>query len=112
MQLLILQTVLTTFRPVFIVMLGILAVFLVLSFIRQGDKGLSFATVLTVSVIHLILVGVLFYTESNLIEVTEFTADNITLYLFIGIIVLAIANPIIYRFRNGRNHQRYRYRGY
>lgn len=111
MQLLILQSVLTNFRPVFIVMVGILAIFLVLSFLRQGDK-VSFATVLTVSMTHLILAGVLFYTESTLVETINYTADDITLYLFIAIVVLAILNPIVYRLRNNRSKQRYRYRGF
>jgi FtsH-binding integral membrane protein len=111
MQLLVLQNVLTNFRPVFIVMLVILALFFLISFFRQGDK-VSFATVLTVSITHLILAGVLFYTESTLVETIEFAADDITLYLFVAIIVLAILNPIVYRLRNNRSQQRYRYRGY
>lgn len=112
MQLLILQSVLTNFRPVFGAMVGILTLFLILSFIRQGDNGVSFMTVLTVSITHLILAGVLFYTESTLIETIDFSADDITMYLFVATVILAIANPIIYRFRNRRSQQRYRYRGY
>lgn len=111
MELLILQDVLTDFRPVFTAMIVILAIFLLISFLRQGDK-VSFGTVLTVSITHLLLGGMLFYTESTLVETIDYTADDITLYLFIAIVVLAIANPIIYRVRNNSSQQRYRYRGY
>lgn len=110
MQLLILQNILTNFRPVFTVMIVILAIFLVLSLLRQGDK-VSFGTVLTVSITHLLLGGMLFYTESTLVETIEYTADDITLYLFIAIVVLAILNPVVYRMRNNSSQQRYRYRG-
>lgn len=111
MQLLIQQAVLTDFRPIFITLIGVLVVFLGLSFIRQRNQTISFATVLTVSITHLILGGVVFYAESNLVQMSEFTADDITLYLFIAIVVLAIANPIVYRVRNNKRQQRYRYRG-
>jgi len=110
MQLLIQQTVLTDFRPIFIAILVILGIFLIISLIRQrGDGIFSFGTVLTVSITQLILAGMLFYTESTLVETLEITADDITLYLFIAIVVLAIINPIIYRLRNRRS-SRYRYR--
>jgi len=110
MQLLIQQTVLTDFRPIFIAILAILGIFLIISLIRQrGDGMFSFATVLTVSITQLILAGMLFYTESTLVETLDIAADDITLYLFIAIVALAIINPIVYRLRNRRS-SRYRYR--
>lgn len=110
MQLLIQQTILTNFRPVFIVMLVVLLVFLVLSILPRGrNSNINFATVLTVSIVEGLIAAVLFYTESTLIEKLEFTADSLTLYLFLAIIALAIANPIVFRYRN-RGGQRYRYR--
>lgn len=113
MQLLIQQAVLTDFRPIFIAMIGILVIFLVLSLIPQRGNAISFAMVLVVSLIHLLLGGMLFYTESELIQTLDLTADNITLYLFIAIVVLAIANPMIYRFRNRQSQSsRYRYKRY
>jgi len=91
-------------------MLVILGIFLIISLIRQrGDGIFSFGTVLTVSITQLILAGMLFYTESMIVETLEITADDITLYFFIAIVVLAIINPIIYRLRNRRS-SRYRYR--
>src|SRR5699024_1996521 len=109
MQLLIQQAVLTNFRPIFIVMLAILAIFLILSIIPRGrNSNINFVTVLTVSIIEVVIAAVLFYTESNLVELFEQTPDNLTLYLFIGIIGLGIANPIIFRLRNSGG-QRYRY---
>ena len=110
MQLLIQQTILTNFRPVFIVMLVVLLVFLVLSILpRSRNSNINFATVLTVSIVEGLIAAVLFYTESTLIEMLELTADSLTLYLFLAIIALAIANPIVFRYRN-RGGQRYRYR--
>jgi len=91
-------------------MLVILGIFLIISFIRQrGDGIFSFGTVMTVSITQLIIAGMLFYTESTLVETLELAADDITLYLFIAIVVLAVINPIIYRLRNRRS-SRYRYR--
>ena len=92
MQILIQQSLFTDFRPIFIVMVAILAIFLLLSMIPQGDKGVSFGTVLLVSGIHIILGGMLFYTESELIQTLNLTADDLTLYLFIAIMVLSILN--------------------
>ena len=110
MQLLIQQTILTNFRPVFIVMLVVLLVFLVLSIFPRGrNSNISFATVLIVSIVEALIAAVLFYTESTLIEMLELTADSLTLYLFLAIIALAIANPIVFRYQN-RGGQRYRYR--
>lgn len=110
MQLLIQQTVLTDFRPVFIVMLAFLILFLILSIIPRGrNSNINFTTVLTVSIVEVVIAAVLFYTESNLVETFEQTPDNITLYLFIAIIGLGIANPIVFRLRNSGG-QRYRYR--
>jgi len=110
-QLLIQQTVLTNFRPVFIVMLAILLIFLLLSIIPRGrNSNINFLTVLTVSIVEVVLAAVLFYTESNLIDELGLTADRITLYLFIAILILAIVNPIVFRFRNqGSSRYRYRY---
>lgn len=109
-QLLIQQTVLTNFRPVFIVMLAILLIFLLLSFIPRGrNSNINFMTVLTVSIVEVVIAAVLFYTESNLIEDLGLTADRITLYLFLAILILGVVNPIVFRFRN-RGSSRYRYR--
>lgn len=96
------QALFTDFRPIFIVMVVILTIFLLLSILPQGNKGVSFGTVLLVSGIHLVLGGMLFYTESELIQTLDLTADELTLYLFIAIAGLSILNPIVYYFRNRR----------
>lgn len=106
------QAVFTDFRPVFILMLAILLVFFVLSLIGGGqNSGVPFSTVLSVSITHLLIAAILFYTESQLVESLEATPDNITLYMFIGILILTIVNPLIYKLRNkNRSSSRYRYR--
>lgn len=113
-KLMIQQAVLTDFRPVFILMLVILLVFFVLSFMGGGsNRKITMGMTLTVSITHLLIAGVLFFIESNLLEKLGYTADNITMYLFIATIVLAIVNPLIYRIRNNNNtSSRYRYRRY
>lgn len=110
-KLIIQQAVLTDFRPVFILMLVILLVFFVLSFIGGGsNRKITMGMTLTVSITHLLIAGILFFTESNLSEKLDYTADNITLYLFVATIILAIINPIIYKLRNKNTSSRYRYR--
>lgn len=106
------QAVMTDFRPIFILMLAILIVFFVLSLIGGGrNSGIPFSTVLSVSISHLLIAAVLFYTESQLVESLEATPDSITLYLFIGILILTIVNPLIYKLRNrNASSSRYRYR--
>lgn len=105
------QAVLTDFRSAFILMIAILLVFLVLSLMGGGqNRGMSFGTILTVSITHFLIAAILFYTESNLVEKLEATPDRITLYLFIGILLLTIANPLIYKLRNKSTSSRYRYR--
>lgn len=105
------QTVLTDFRPVFILMLGILIIFFILSLIGSGqNRGISFGMILTVSIIQFLVAGVLFYIESNLVENLNLTADNITLYMFVAILVLSIVNPLIYKLRAKNTSSRYRYR--
>lgn len=113
MQLLIQQAVFTEFRTVFIAMIVILAIFLILSLIPQGDSPITYAMVLVVSIVQFILGSLLFYTESELIQQLELTADSLTLYLFIAIVILSVANPVIYYFRNRkRPSSRYRYKRY
>lgn len=114
MQVFIQQVLFTDFRPIFIVMVAILAIFLLLSVLPQGNKGITFGTILLVSVIHLILGGMLFYTESELIQTLDLTADDVTLYFFIAIVVLSILNPIVYYFRNrrGKSSSSYNLGGY
>lgn len=113
MQLLIQQAVFTEFRTVFIAMIVILAVFTILSLIPQRDSVITHAMVITISVVHLVLGGILFYTESELIQHLDLTADSLTLYLFITIVILSIANPVIYYFRNRKSSSsRYKYKRY
>lgn len=112
MNLLIQQAVFTDFRPIFYVMLGILIVFLILSFIPGAEnRGIPFGSVMTVSIIQILLGVIMFFTESNIVDTYSLTADKITLYLFIGILALAIVNPIVYKIRNrSSSGSRYRYR--
>ncbi len=110
MQLLIQQSVLTNFRPVFTIMLVIALVFFVRSVIPQGrNSPIHFATVLTVSIIEGFIAIALFYTESQLVETFDLSADSLTMYLFFGIILFSVLNPVVFKLRN-RQTNRYRYR--
>lgn len=110
MQLFIQQAILTEFRPVFIIMAAVAVIFFVLSLIPRGrNSNINFATVLTVSVIQILVGGALLFTENNLVDTFDVTADNITFYLFIAVLLLSIINPILFKNRN-KSSQRYRYR--
>lgn len=105
------QTVLTDFRPVFALLFLIAVVFLFLSIVPRGrNSKINFITILIVSIIEVLTGGVLLYVESGLVEALGVTPDSITLYLCIGVILISIANPFIFRKRNGRNRS-YRYHG-
>lgn len=109
MNLLIQQAAFTDFRPVFILMLVILGVFFLLSLFRDGERrGITFTLVLTVSIVEILIAMMIFFAESNLVETYEFVPDSITLYLFIGIILLGVVNPLVYKLRN-KASSRYRY---
>ena len=109
MNLFIQQAVLTHFRPVFILMLVILSVFLFLTLFKDGERrGITFSLVLTVSIIEIITATMIFFAESNLVETFELVPDDVTLYLFIGIILLGVVNPLVYKLRN-KTSSRYRY---
>ena len=91
-------------------MLVVLAVFFVLSVVPRGrNSNINFLTVLIVSIIEGLSSVILFFTESQLVETLDRTADSITLYLFFASILFSILNPIVFRLRN-RQSQRYRYR--
>lgn len=110
MNLLIQQTAFTDFRPVFILMLVILLVFFILSLFRDGERrGINFNLILTVSIVEILIAALIFFTESNLVETYNLEPDNITLYLFIGVILLGVVNPLVYKLRN-KASSRYRYR--
>lgn len=110
MNLIIQQALFTEFRPVFILMLAILAVFFFLSFFRDGERrGITFSLVLIVSIINTLIAFMIFFVENNLVETYSLTPDRITLFLFIGIIALSLVNPFIYKMRN-KASSRYRYR--
>lgn len=103
------QAVFTDFRPVFILMLVILSVFFFLSLFRDGERrGITFSLVLTISIIEILIATMIFFAESSIVETYELVPDSITLYLFIGIILLGVVNPLVYKLRN-KTSSRYRY---
>jgi uncharacterized membrane protein YcaP (DUF421 family) len=109
-ELLVQQATFTGFRPAFIVLLVISLIFLGLSIIPTGrNSQLNFLTIVIVSVINVIVTAVLFFTESEMVQTLALAADDVTLYLFIAILVVSIANPFLFRLRN-RNGSRNRYR--
>lgn len=110
MELLIQQAVFTGFRPVFITLIAIAVIFLILSIVPSGrNNQLNFLTILIVSIIDIIIASILFFTESEMVQTLELVPDQLTLYLFLAIVVISIISPIIYRVRN-RGGSRYRYR--
>lgn len=103
------QAVFTNFRPVFTVMFVILFVFFLLSLFKDGErKGINFSLILIVSIINIIIGTMIFFTESNIVETLSLEPDNLTLYLFMGVILLGVVNPLVYKLRN-KPSSRYRY---
>jgi len=101
--------VFTQLRPVFIVIVAILLVFLVLSLIeRSQSSGVSLFAIGSVSVTSLLIGTALLIMENQIVNDMGLTGDSLTLYLYIAILVLSIANPIVYRQRNKRK-TRYRF---
>lgn len=96
--------VFTEFRLVFIVILAILGIFLILSLIPKGrNVVVTFFSVLTVSITHLLIATSLLVTENFFLDSYNLDGDAITFYLYLGIVVLAIVNPIVYKVRNKRS---------
>lgn len=102
--------VFSEFRPVFLVLLIFLGIFFILSLIpKRGNTSITFFTVLTVSITHLVIAGVLLVTENWFLEEFDLTGDRMTFFLFVGVVVLSIINPIIYKLRNRNNTRRSSY---
>jgi hypothetical protein len=103
--------VFSEFRPIFIMLLIFLGVFLVLSLIpRSSNTKITFFTVLTVSITHALIAGALLVTENWFLGEFQLDGDPMTFGLFVGVIVLAIANPIIYKVRNKNRRSMYSFR--
>lgn len=91
----------THFRLVFGIILVILALFLILSLLPKGrDSIVTFFSVLAISITHLVIGTALLVVENAFLEDFTLDGDSMTLYMFIGIVVLAILNPIVYKLRN------------
>lgn len=102
--------VFSEFRPVFIVLLTFLILFFFISLVPKGrDTKITFFTVLTVSVTHAIIAGTLLVTENWFLDEFDLSGDSVTFYLFVGVILLAVLNPIVYKLRN-RNSRKSNYR--
>lgn len=96
--------VFSEFRPLFIVLLIFLGLFFIISLVpKSANTKITFATVLTVSLTHLIIAGTLLVTENWFLSEFQLDGDSVTFLLFVAVIVLAIANPIIYKLRNKNN---------
>ncbi|HAJ70427.1 MAG: hypothetical protein ACTHVM_05495 [Alkalibacterium gilvum] len=93
--------VFTQFRLVFGLILIILGLFLILSILPKGrDAVVTFFSVLVVSITHASVAIALIITENMFLEKLSLEGDSLTFYMFLGILILAILNPIIYKLRN------------
>lgn len=102
--------VFSEFRPIFIVLLAFLTLFFFISLIpKERDTKISFFTVLIVSITHATIAGTLLVTENWFLEEFSLDGDQVTFLLFLGVILLAVLNPIIYKLRN-RNSRKSSYR--
>ncbi|GEK91097.1 hypothetical protein [Alkalibacterium kapii] len=93
--------VFTQFRLVFGLILFILGLFLVLSILpKRRDTNVTFFSVLIVSITHAAVAIALIITENMFLENLSLEDDSITFYMFLGILLLAVLNPIVYKLRN------------
>lgn len=93
----------TQMRPVFMVIAAILVVFTILALIeRSQSSGVSLFAIGSVSVTGLLTATALLVVENQILEEMGWTGDPVTLYFYLAIVVLSIANPLIYRFRNNQ----------
>lgn len=91
----------TQFRLVFGIMLAFLVLFLILSLLpKSRDSIVTFFSVLMMSISHLAIATGLIIVENSFLEDFTLDADNLTFYMYLGIVGLAIVNPIIYKVRN------------
>ena len=104
--------VFTEFRLVFMIILVILGLFFIFSLVPKGRNAMvTFFSVLTVSITHVIISTSLLVVENFFLDSFNLDGDSLTFYLYLGIVVLAVLNPIIYKIRNkGRKTVGYTFR--
>lgn len=104
--------VFTEFRLVFMIILVILGLFFIFSLVPKGRNAMvTFFSVLTVSITHVIIATSLLVVENFFLDSFDLDGDSLTFYLYLGIVVLAVLNPIIYKIRNkGRKTGGYTFR--
>lgn len=104
--------VFTEFRLVFIIILAILGLFFIFSLVPKGRTPMvTLFSVLTVSLTHAVIATSLLVVENFFLDSFELDGDSVTFYLYLGIILLAVLNPIIYKIRNkGRKKGGYTFR--
>lgn len=97
----------TQFRLVFGIILAILLVFLLLSLIPKGRNAVvTFFSVLSISLSHAVIATVLLVIENTFLEDFTLDGDSVTFNMYLGILALAILNPIIYKLRNKPSKKR------
>ena len=97
----------TEFRLVFGIILAILVLFLVLSLVPKGrNTVVTFFSVLAISISHLAIATALLIVENTFLEDFTLDGDSLTFYMFLGVVLLAILNPIIYKLRNKSGRRR------
>lgn len=93
----------TQFRLVFGLILAVLLVFALLSLLPKSQgTGVTFFSVLSISVSHLLIGTALIIVENTFLEDFTLDGDPLTFFMYLGIVGLAILNPIIYKLRNKR----------
>lgn len=93
----------TQMRPIFLLIVLILLVYLFLSFIKRSQSsGVTLFAVGSVSVLSFLISTILLIIENQLVELTGLEGDSLTVYLYGAAVVLSILNPLVYRNRNKR----------
>ncbi|TVP89637.1 hypothetical protein [Alkalibacterium sp.] len=96
----------TQFRLVFGLILAVLLVFTLLSLLPKSQStSVTFFSVLSISLSHLIIGTALIIVENTFLEDFTLDGDSLTFYMYLGIVGLAVLNPIIYKLRNKRRQR-------
>lgn len=102
--------VFSEFRPIFIILLIFLGVFFFISLVpKRGNTQVTFFTVLTVSITHIFIAGALLITENWFLGEFQLDGDPITFGLFVGVLLLGLINPVVYKLRNRKSRRRSSY---
>lgn len=103
--------VFSEFRLIFILLLIFLGIFFFISLVpKRGNSQITFFTILSISISHIVIAGALLVTENWFLDEFQLDGDPVTFGMFVGVVLLGIINPIVYKLRNRNRRSSYSFR--